>query len=313
MFFALGIAGLALIGFAHRTYIFSEDSYMLAYKQKHARIAALESPKLVLVGGSANAFGWDSKRVEAETDLRVVNMAYYAGQGIDYRLNEVEGYLKSGDVVVLSIEYQILHGHMNASLPFLAAYTDWRSFNHFGKRNWRRFFDHGALVGLRGVLRESVAALGANYPEFAHPYRLDSFNEFGDVVAHLEMPAKDRERFSEDIIEEDWEALDYSVKQMNRFATACREKGAEVFVWLPALPDGVFQASFSDLRRTVDVLKKGLNLRLLNDFPDIETEDRLFFDSYYHLHGEGRLEHTDRLIKALKAMGVESRRRPAVL
>jgi len=304
LFFGSVFLLFVLLLFVHRQWVASSNSYMLAAKDKHERIAALDGPKLVLVGGSNSAFGWDSKRLEKETGLSVVNMGYYAGHGVDYRLREVEGYLSRGDVVVLSFEYQILHGHMNETLPFLSAYADQRSFDYFGLKNWKQFVDRGVLLGVRGLFRESLSALGGNPPEFEHPYRRDSFNEYGDVVAHLTMQSKARDVFSEDIIEGDWQALNDSIDSINEFIERCGRVGASVCFWLPSLPTGVFEASYPDLERTVFELSRSSSAALLNDLEGVKTVDDLFFDSYYHLGAEGIHDRSVRLIGTLQKSGV---------
>src|SRR5690606_17377891 len=97
---AVSLAGLLV---AILLLVPDSNDYAKASVDKHARLAAPGSAKLVLVGGSNLAFGVDSAELERELKgFRVVNMGMNAYLGLRFMLSEVMEDLEKGDVVVLS-------------------------------------------------------------------------------------------------------------------------------------------------------------------------------------------------------------------
>src|SRR5438067_10621075 len=88
----------------------AEQNYLAAIVDKHRRLAATNPPRIILVGGSNPALGVQSDRIEAALGRSVLNMSLAQGLGVDFMLNEVEHSIGSRDIVVLSIEYNLLSG-----------------------------------------------------------------------------------------------------------------------------------------------------------------------------------------------------------
>ena len=86
------------------------DNLHAAAIDKERLLRDAPSPRVVLVGGSAMAFGVDSEALAEDLggDYRVVNMGLHAGLGLDFLLNETLDGLREGDVVVISPEYDIV-------------------------------------------------------------------------------------------------------------------------------------------------------------------------------------------------------------
>ena len=84
-----------------------QNGYMAELRDKQKLLKNTPGPKLVLVGGSNLAFGVDSEKIEQQTGMRVVNMGLHGGVGLPYMLSLALPELKSGDVVVVSPEYEL--------------------------------------------------------------------------------------------------------------------------------------------------------------------------------------------------------------
>ena len=55
----------------------------------------------------------DSKLVESELKMPVVNLGLHAGLGLEFILNEISSQMKSGDEVVISLEYYLVGLKLN--------------------------------------------------------------------------------------------------------------------------------------------------------------------------------------------------------
>jgi len=74
-----------------------------AYK-KHARLEALSSPKMVLVGGSNLHYSINSKMLQDSIDIPVVNMGIQQSIGLQYMFDEVKESLCEGDILMVLIQ-----------------------------------------------------------------------------------------------------------------------------------------------------------------------------------------------------------------
>jgi hypothetical protein len=115
----LGLLVLAVMTFvavlAIIVLIPDENDYARATTLKHQRLASVSERKVVLVGGSNLAYGLESDIIERETSCPTVNMGMNGYFGARYMLNEVEPYLKSGDIVVLAFEWDNYGKSVNGS------------------------------------------------------------------------------------------------------------------------------------------------------------------------------------------------------
>ena len=79
------------------------DTFMGELKSKYERLKETPGERIVLVGGSGVAFGYDSRLIEEELkEYSVVNFGMYAGLGTKAVLDLSEEYIRAGDIVILS-------------------------------------------------------------------------------------------------------------------------------------------------------------------------------------------------------------------
>ncbi len=67
----------------------------------------LPHPKIIILGGSNALFGFSAAQLEKELQAPAVNMAAHAGLGLDYILYTGKKVAQPGDVVILSLEYEL--------------------------------------------------------------------------------------------------------------------------------------------------------------------------------------------------------------
>jgi len=82
-----------------------DTEYMAALGDKFALVRADTQPKILLVGGSNVAFGFDSALLEEKTQMRVVNFGVHAALGQPFHADIIKNQLNPGDIVILAPEY----------------------------------------------------------------------------------------------------------------------------------------------------------------------------------------------------------------
>ncbi|WP_321490672.1 hypothetical protein [uncultured Hyphomonas sp.] len=110
-----------------------ENDYAKSVLVKHQRLESLTGPKVVMIGGSNLAYGFESERIEQVTGLPAVNMGMNGYFGSRYMLNEVKGNLKSGDVVVIAFEWDNFSKSVDGSATdlFVILRTKPSAFAHY--------------------------------------------------------------------------------------------------------------------------------------------------------------------------------------
>lgn len=85
--------------------VVQRSSFLAGAIEKHKLLQMTPSPRLILVGGSNVAFGFDSDYLSSELKLPVINMGLHGGLGLRYALNEVAPYIRKNDLIVVAPEY----------------------------------------------------------------------------------------------------------------------------------------------------------------------------------------------------------------
>lgn len=291
----------------------ADDNYLAAVLEKDRLIRNTPSPKIILVGGSNLAFGIDSKMMQDSLRLPVVNMGLYAKLGLKYMLAQVRPYIREGDIVVVVPEYDQFYGDfangdntLNTALlyapndrvgDFIRSYSIVDVVLRPRVENARRSF-----------LRAAASAIGREdqfFPPDTNPvYNRQSFNEFGDVVAHLGRKGMNPDSIFvaplPSIKTFNAETLD----QLNEIADEAKAQGATAYFMFPSYIDRSYEinaAAIDSLRRR---LEKGMRIPILGTAQDFSYPKEYFYDTRYHLNQMGRDLRTRRIIQTLRQPGV---------
>ena len=81
-----------------------QDSFVGALDSKVDRLMNTEEDKIVIVGGSSVAFGYDSDIIEKYVGMPVVNFGLYAALGTKLMLDLSREGIRDGDIVILAPE-----------------------------------------------------------------------------------------------------------------------------------------------------------------------------------------------------------------
>jgi hypothetical protein len=272
------------------------DNYFLANSDKLRRLKEARHPKLVLIGGSNLAFGVDSARIRDALGMTVVNMGVTIDFGLKMMLDQVAPYLGQGDVVVVVPEYENFCGDAfygcGVGLLDLAAL-----------RENRADLDVRQLVVLaNSAMRDSARIFGykparpqAGNDPAAVIFTRSSFNQDGDITTHLKLPPRKVPEYPLDA-----QLNGAAAEYVRDFAALSARSGVTTLVLFPPLPKGYYQRHAS-LFEEVALELRGKGVPLLSAPRDFVYDERLFFDSVYHLNAEGRALRTEKMIRILSA------------
>jgi hypothetical protein len=266
---------------------FGEKHFLAAWREKSARLEAMSAPRVLLVGGSSNAFGVDSGMLERASGRPVVNLALNAGLGLRFILNQAAAAVRPGDLVILTPEYWLLERRENFDAPtvFVALRVTPGTARFVPLSMIPRLLDQG-LVPVSDRLR-ALSAFSRGEKE--NPaYTREAFDRWGDAVGHHSYgsllggdqhawvpPAEDAEK---------------ACRVLAWFADEVRARGAELVIVPPPIPAddyAVHRAALVRLWRRVGEATRADVVLVRKTFAREQ-----FFDTVYHLTREGRKSRT---------------------
>lgn len=270
---------------------FPPNDFLYGVALKHHLADGIQKPKIILVGGSSVAFGFDSREIRDSLGMPVINMGMHIQLGLDFMLNETKAVMKPNDIVFLSPEYMMsMKGRWEAKsaasrfYPPSKAYYPWdpiANLDFILEANRRKFKEALAKVVFSG--NNSV-------------YCRDAFDTTnGDVIAHLDS-AHHSVLAGSALKYEHWPGI----RAINQFAEYARYRNVKVFYLFPNYAASFFQKSLHVIGRYESDVRKELKIPVLNTPADFVYPDSVYYDTEYHLLRAGRKMRTDRFINLVK-------------
>ncbi|MCR4998333.1 MAG: hypothetical protein K6A05_00670 [Lachnospiraceae bacterium] len=316
-----------------------EASYMGALQEKMQRLETTEGKRVIIIGGSAAAFGVDSsmleaclndtmptkgeiqrpddlvdsnRRLHAEdtsgaiSDVRVVNLGMYGGLGTRVMLELANPKIHSGDIVILMPE-------MNAQ-----SYSSYFGPSYYlqGLGEHPKYFlclsdqEKGQVIGTMPQFAvKKLRSLQQKYqPAPTEVYQRSSFNQYGDVdtvnaTVNVMPDGVDTVTpvdFSRKLLEGDF------VTYSNAFAKKWQKRGATVYyAYCPVNAAAISEeGQLQDFHRQ---LQDTLQYPILGTPEESVLDIQHFYDTNFHLNRDGRAYYTYGLLRNLKASVGDSR------
>ncbi|MEL6105906.1 MAG: hypothetical protein AAFU85_07715 [Planctomycetota bacterium] len=284
-----------------------EQNLLGALPEKMKTIGNLSSPKILLVGGSNVSFGMDTERLSKHFGRPAFNTSMHAGLGLKFMMLSCLPSVGNGDVVVVIPEYSQFQGGYGGAQELVAAlcdvYPEGRATlsSRQAIRLLPEFISYSALKlcqRLRLVHKPTTARI----------YARDSFNQYGDAVAHWELeptaiaespPVGPRPQLDAEAIE-----------GLLEFRDEVESRGAQLIM----LPPCFMASSYENQRHLVEAVDSALAENgIAFDAPcqRYRFERKYFFNTPYHLNKEGVDLRTELVIENL-AMVTERSPKPKV-
>lgn len=282
-----------------------EATFLGELKEKCRRLEETEGKRIILVGGSGIAFGYDSLMLkEAFPEYQVVNFGMYAGLGTKVMLDLSADAVRENDIVILSPEQEVqtLSDYFNGEAVWQAADGAFSLLFKIKRENW------GQMLG---TLPDFAAdkfryCLQGTAPEPEGVYRRDMFNLYGDIDTGLcaqNMMAGGYDpntpvRFTEDVWQEEF------MEYMNDYALQLEERGAKV--WYRFCPVNALAVEPGDISAYYETLQARLDFPIIGNPNDSIMDAEWFYDTNFHLNSSGKTVNTIQCIRDIKAMLGES-------
>lgn len=281
-------------------------TYLAVTQDKHERLAQIAGPRMILVGGSSVAFGMDSAELARRfPDYQPINMGLHFGIGLEAMLAEIQPIVRSGDLLVLAPEYHAYGSGADAAVLTETACYRGSGFEQLLPANWsetRLLLDYNALSILRTVSHLGFHGIRERIRPAKHNgiYSRGSFNEYGDMVAHVNKDSTGTHRDPLFMPNYTNNRLPATIAMLNAFADKCRSQGATVYYVYPPVPETQLAKGEAHIREIAQALDRNLKFPILNRPDDSAAPLDHFFDAPYHLSGTGRQRHTSHLAEALE-------------
>lgn len=278
------------------------NTFMGELKYKYERLAQTEGRRIIFIGGSGTAFGYDCELTEnLLKEYRTVNFGMYAGLGIRAVLDLSEDLIRKGDIVIVSPEQdpQTLSCYFNGTYMWQAA--------------------DGAFYMLKGLKRNSLEQMLGTFPGFAleklnyvirgkkpeadSVYCRKSFNEYGDIKDEIcsgnVMPEGfDPDHpvtFTKEVIQEEF------ICYLNSYAEKIEKKGARIWYrFCPCNRSVVVNEENAD--KYYRYLQEALEFPVIGNPHNSIMDEEWFFDTNFHLNSSGKTVNTVQAVRDIKAM-----------
>ncbi len=275
----------------------ASSSLLMAIREKEISLKSVDSPRIVLVGGSNLSFGICSQLIQDSLHLHPINMGIHASIGLIHMMNQASQNIKKGDLVVLIPEYQQYFGSYAYGSDgeelirsvFDAQPTDYKLL---GFKQW--------LFVLKSLPKYSLSKY--NYKEYFNVeksviYGAQSFNSFGEVDKHWGMS---REHFSPFLTIED--PLNVNVfLAIRSFKDQIEAKGGRLVLSFPCYQD----SSFNNSKKQIDLVAQRLqqdSFVVVGSPARYTMPDSLLFNTPYHLTKNGMEYRTKLLVQDINLL-----------
>lgn len=277
-------------------------SYNAALIDKRERIAAIEEPKIVLVGDSNLAFGINSQMIEEAMGMPVVNYGLHGSLGQVLAAEMVKPYIREGDIIVLAptsydrvddpdyvLAWLTIEDHVSLWMDLPASAYDDLVFA------FPTYLKRAITLWISG---------GGNQPiGVDNIYSRNSFNEYGDIgsprpdnvmVNDLEGALADENLVS---FQSTGLTLDNQT-YWNSLNDYVLSQGATLYMSSPPI---LIEAYVGDIEVVQAQLEGGLEFPVISELKDYIFPFEYLYDTPFHLNDIGTTHRTNQLIEDLKS------------
>ena len=280
----------------------TEDQYTATYygvlKPMYDRLKEAEGKRIILVGGSAMAFGLNVSFLEAELEgYTICPFGLYGTIGTKAMLELAKPYLREGDILILSPEVSQLPLSLYFSSDELwkAAESDLSMVANSG--------DIGAMLGsFPEYVADRFAYTQTGSPSGQGVYAAASFDENCQMIYPREyntMPAlhdpDEPVTFDPALLTEDF--LEY----LNNYYRYCYGQGTTIYYNFCPI-NRMAVSGDADISGYYEKLLTELDFPVLGDPNNYILDAEWFYDSNFHVNTAGALVYTAQLTEDIKSV-----------
>ena len=279
--FSIVLVLIILVGVLLPTTPRASKSLLFSKIHKDSLLQNVKSPRLIFVGGSNLSFGLNSKMIRDSLGVYPINTSVHLSIGLIYMLDNTLPYIRSGDTVIVSPEYNQFYGtfgYGGTELLRTILDVDYTQLSKLRPRQWLnifKFIPNYALTKLDPA--EYFSKVDKD-----DIYGAGSFNEYGDAYKHWNLEKQD---YAPD--EPITDPFNYSVlDELYIFKQKLEAKGAVLYITFPGTESTSFDNNKNQIMKVENELKKK-GFSLLGTPERYKIPDAMTFNSSYHLIKKG--------------------------
>ncbi len=282
-----------------------------------------EKPKVLLVGGSSVWFGLDAAVIQRALGMATLNLGLHAMRPLDQIVGEVRPALKSGDIVImpLEFEYYVIDTPYNywyvsevmAGKPDVFWRLPWQEKVAFFLRVSPMRVLEGVATRVSAfssteiekripghALEQVLLAMQqvwATYPAPEENYSFRNIDPQGNAILVQGTYTSYVYPLSVQSV-----APGYPWRILAEFAEYCTNRGVLLYIGWPPVVAGEVAFDSPFVRDNVQIILSRLTelgIPVLGVPTDFQYDRQFFADSGYHLNHEGRALHTERTLRVL--------------
>lgn len=271
-----------------------QEGYQGALADKLERLESIEGPKIILVGNSNVAFGFRSQMIEEAFGMPVVNLGLLGG--LDNRFHEQMALrnIGPGDIVVICHTDYSDDGKVNDStLAWTVMEWNTQYWSLLAPADWLDFARAYPAYQFNAFLQKT---LGLFSDGMEGAYSRDAFNEYGDnVYADLH---PEQFQFVEPTHPTDTNLQ--TIERLNQLNRQLAEQGAVLLIGGVPVADGELTGDKTPFYTLEQDLRSQLDCPVIYHTQDYFFPYEYFYDTNFHLNGEGARLRTQQLIQDLQ-------------
>ena len=278
-YFLLTLLILIIIGAFIPPTPYVSESLLFATQKKDSLLANTETPRIIFVGASNIAFGLNSQIIKDSLHLNPINTGLHIGFGLKYMLDNTLSYIKEGDIVVLSFEYEHFFRDLNWTSEELI-----RTIFEVNRTNPKYMLlnQQQYLSSIKHFIKISLSRFTPKeYFGFniRPDYSINSFNEYGDVFTHWN---KEKGIFPiHDFIDPTSLFNEEVIQKIKNFENDVLKIGGTVYVTYPGFQDKSFIKNECIIKKVEDKYIEN-RFTILGTPEKYILPDSLMYDSPYH-------------------------------
>lgn len=277
-----------------------ENTYLAALSDKYNRLNAINEPKIIIIGGSATAFGINSEIIERETGMPVVNFGLYGALGSKAMLELAKSNINKGDIVIFQPEYSTqLYSNFVGTLELLQALESGKGM--LKSLSSRTRLELMATLGKYISDKNAIINMG-NKPDPQNVYAYSSFNNYADISyprPYNIMPdlydTNSLIEISNNVISDDFLA------SFNDYYKYVKKRKANLYISMAPVNELAIINNTTEAKESFhDYLEQVFLAQVISSIDDSIMSYEYFYDTNYHLNDAGVLLRCYRLIGDIK-------------
>lgn len=266
-----------------------------------------DKQRIILIGGSNVAFGFNSQILADSLNVDVINMGLHAGIGLKYMLDTYDANARKNDVLIIAPEYEHFYNKIAWGNKYLSEVLYMHSFpyaQYLNFQQWLGIIKHTPL-NIQNRIEEikyfsQFTQQEKDSIDSTYVYNKLAFNQYGDMIRHWKEPKhftpnKDLERSSVEVPNVRFYSWLFDYVNTNQ------EKGVTVLFYPPVICETAYNTNAVAIDY-VDSLLKAHNYSFICPVTELVYPDSLFYDTRYHIHKDGAEKRTLHLLELLQSV-----------